>query len=930
MAGRRSLLSRRLLGVALSAVLGLQLAGQAPMRLDAAVSVQGVQPVGTIPAGGCGDGSLLVDQGLGLLLRVEETYVGTGGCAIGTPDVVTLVAYSTSSLRQVARATLAIPNGRTIGYLGGRPLPVVDGVRHRLLLVAADPVGDDLDVYDLHQLLGGATTMRPSSIASIPISPPPGTLATDNPGGQDTHVLPDGLSYDALSNTVQILLYTNSPLSAPGSIHGIAAADVYVLQLDGVSLAQQWWEELGQCAFPFSLGGGGGFPGSEPVMRVHQPGVGDSIIAGCMYVRGPTKVLPGNTTAGSSLTYVLGLDNAGRPAGSASYYIGAPNGDFGVADPADSRMFYPTEAGFQQAGGSTAQAPAALAFDVPHGMYVGDVTVSVPSAQRGGSTAGYRLVAAGGRLYAAGPGGLIVTASGDTPLGQGSSYPVFNCFANGIVADPATRRVFIEAQSDCMASSPQTQSAPGPIVVLQDNTSISPATSVDPDSYTSGAPESGQTAAQYQGHAAGTAVRAQLVGGSAGLISGATLGLLDAAIAQGPVVVPSDTATHETTTATVMSGDLDNFQSSASAVSAAADTNTKGQLAPTGQSWPFQEAACSASSVKSGPVTQDYQGDSATVTCDPAAGATTARAEAGPLSFTTTTGFPMLTGSGETQTSTVRDSAQGMVITVTSSAHGVVAGPVEIQAITATVVCRAHGRRGTASCTYTRSISGITNGGVPVAGGSCNGAGSDPCPQVVAALNAIFPGLLVFSTPSPDQRLDYVGGSPGGYQSVAQRELYEHLQDQTLNYDASLQVPALQALYINDSPTTRSRLDMQWASVQAEGHYGIQPATSASSNGGGLTSPGETQPSGSGAGGAGGTGAASGTAITGATAPSFAGPTGTTVIQALQRIWDGLRALWRSPVMGLLVLSLLGTLGTPLIMAWRRRVLLVALSRSSA
>ncbi|MHB8719739.1 MAG: hypothetical protein ACYDAC_12750, partial [Candidatus Dormibacteria bacterium] len=797
----------------------LTLAGHAAPVLAGDQTGQPVHTVGQLPPGGCGEDALTVDSRLGVLLRLEDSTQGV--CPTGAPATTVVTAFSTSSLRQLARATVAVPHGYRLVHL---TLPVVDPVRHRFMLVAGSPIGYDLDVYDLRQLLAGANPWNPIATTALSTSPPPGTIALDNPAGQDISVIPDGLSYDPATDTIQMLMSSTSPGDVPASVHGPNSYDEYVLQLDGQTLAAQWWEELGQCAFPFLRGAGGGIPDSEPVMRVHPPGGGDSIVTGCGYVRGPTQVLPGNTTGGSSLTYVIPLDGNGTPTGAAQYYLGTPGVIFGVADPADSRVFYPTLALVPGgAGTTTAQAPAALAFDATHDKYIGDVSVSVPGNQ------GYRVIASGGRLYSAGPGGLIVAASGETPLGQGVSYPLFNCYVNQFAADPGTRRVFLEMQSDCMGSSPFASHPTGPVLVVQDDTSVEAASSVDPDSYTTGAAESSGTTAQYQGHTAGTAVRALLIGGSSGLVSGATLGFLDAVLAG----LPSDTATHETDVAQVTSGDLDNFQSNAAATPAAADNNTKGQLTPSGQPWPFGEASCSASSGTSGPVTTNYQGDSATVTCDPTTGSTTTHAVAGPLSFTTTAGIPMLTGSGEVSTSTVRDPTQGMVTTVTSSAHGVVIGPIEIQAITAKVVCIAHGRAGTAGCTYTRSISGITNAGVPVAGGSCTGGASDPCPQVVAALNAIMPGLVIFSTPSPDQRSDYLGGSPGGYQAVAQRELYTHLQDSILNYDASLQVPALEMLYVNDSPTSRSRLDQQWASVQAESHYGIEPVTQITPFGGG-------------------------------------------------------------------------------------------------
>ncbi|MHB8719740.1 MAG: hypothetical protein ACYDAC_12755, partial [Candidatus Dormibacteria bacterium] len=123
----------------------------------------------------------------------------------------------------------------------------------------------------------------------------------------------------------------------------------------------------------------------------------------------------------------------------------------------------------------------------------------------------------------------------------------------------------------------------------------------------------------------------------------------------------------------------------------------------------------------------------------------------------------------------------------------------------------------------------------------------------------------------------------------------------------------------------RSRLDQQWASVQAESHYGIEPVTQITPfGGGGGGTPGTPGQAGT----PGTSGGVAGTNAGSSAQNNPGGLSGPPLVQALERIWDGLKALWRSPIAGLLVLSLLGTLATPLVMAWRRRVLLVALSRS--
>ncbi|MHB8339899.1 MAG: hypothetical protein ACYDB7_01850 [Mycobacteriales bacterium] len=203
------------------------------------------------------------------------------------------------------------------------------------------------------------------------------------------------------------------------------------------------------------------------------------------------------------------------------------------------------------------------------------------------------------------------------------------------------------------------------------------------------------------------------------------------------------------------------------------------------------------------------------------------------------------------------------------------------------------------------------------------GLGTGSCAQLLAALNQVDPGFLIFSMPRPDLLPDQLTGSPGGYQAVGQRGFYQHLQDAVLNDDSSIQIPGLEVLYVNDSYDRPSRLDVQLADIEAESHYGITPLGGA---GGAFTS--STTGLGLGAlvrrGGLAATlgpGGAAGSSVAILSSAQRADPAGLVagVAQLVQRVFAGLVWLLRSPGTAGLVALLLALLASPLFLAARRR-----------
>ena len=124
-----------------------------------------------------------------------------------------------------------------------------------------------------------------------------------------------------------------------------------------------------------------------------------------------------------------------------------------------------------------------------------------------------------------------------------------------------------------------------------------------------------------------------------------------------------------------------------------------------------------------------------------------------------------------------------------------------------------------------------------------------------------------------------------------------------------------------------SRLVLQYASVEAESLYGIQPADNAGFSPDNSSLPllgtpgtaGTFTPGSSGDLGSGG--------VSGDQNLQPANATGPALARALESVWDGVKVLVRTPGTAMLVASLLGFLGSPLFVAMRRRRMLTTLTK---
>jgi len=922
-----------------------------------------VEPVGTLTGPGCGANEFVVDSPRGVVLDVRGTAFG---CPSNTPRSITISAYATSSLRRVAGATLATPSGMVLGWLPGYSFqsPVVDPVGQRVFVPLTDLVNTYLvAVYRIGDLLSGTTQLRPVRTLTMPSAPKANTPVspqdptgppTDSASGKASPTLaPCGMYYDAANGVLDVLSGTRSDQFVPvASPRGPAANDLYVEEYNATTGAFRWERSLGECSASFSgaLISGAALPIQDPLMRLHSGGQ-TQVVVGCVSDRGP-YLLGGGTVqqfpptaglaGGSMLTYTIPLDGRGMPTGTPVFFLGRPAALAGLADPDSGRMFYANAPVDQGTSAATSPSPTAVSFDVAHQTYVGASTVNGADVLHGG----YAMGVGNGRLYGAGPSGIYVINARNTPPGQGVRFPVFGCFAQDILVDPPTHRLFVQLYGKCNENGAQ-GGAPDPLyqprlAVFQDDTPDDTLTLSNPDSHTQDIAEvPGVTQTTFSGRSRATAVRLRVVGGTRSLIDSATFGIYTAITGNSLEQLPGDYATREYDFANVNNADLDNFQSSASAISAAADEATRGQLkeattvtvtdpngqtvvSQPGQSWPFTEASCNGSNNDDVAIA----GTDSAVTCNHGK-ESTAHSVVGSLSVVTGQALPLGVGGGEVSTSTAL-TTQGMTSTVRSVVHGVVLGPIAIDSVTASVTCVAHGRHDTAKCTYDRALHGVSNAGAPLASGSCADSGSvpsaDTCAQLVAAINGVLPGYLVVTLGYPDTSPGLLGGTPHGYQATAQKERYEFLQDQTLNYDNSLQVPGLEVLYVQDSQGAPSRLDLQLAGVEGESHYGI--TTFSAPGGAGLVDlPPLTGIVGPAPAPTGGEGLTPPPNPTGGGLGPAQATTSLSPGVLLQKIFDTVSLAWRSPGTALLASMLIGLLASPLGVARRRARLLQELEQ---
>ncbi len=877
-----------------------------------------------------------VDRTLGAVIVLQLAVTGTAGCSAA--DGLVFRTFSTSTLKVLSDRVPTL--SANLYRLDARQL-TVDEVHHRVFayFISQTPgFPNDIVSFSTADLVQGHGPIAPMADIQVPSNPaqastssPTNLVPSRNPTGPagDDSIVPTGMAYDPIGDDLYLILaqQSRSYFGATSTRGPAAADDVYLARVSVHDGAVAWLLALDQCTYSPKITGEP-FKADDPIALVRQAGQ-TAILTGCLFNRAPAVFDQDQFAAISMLSYVIPLDSSLNPVSSGiTYSIGRSGVLGGLADPASGRLFWPASPPYQQAENS-GSGPAAVVFDGQHRVYLGAPTVGGPPD----ITGGFMMAVGGGRYYSLGRGGVIVGDATATPPGQGVVVLGFSCSVGSAAVDSRTRRLFAQEVTNCADSN----STPKPYFdVFQDELpNLSPASPANPDSYTAQLNEApGVTASQFNGHAEAIGSRIRLVGGTRGFVNGASFNGYQYVFgpnALGPVAppLPVDDNSRDLSFGVVHGSNLDNYQASSNAIASSADDASANQIASNqvAPTWPFKEVHCSDPGSKQAGGA-DSSDTGATVNCDDGGRTTSAASSAGPYGLslkltgqTTTLSLPMSVAQSVTNTHVWMDPSAGIISESQAISRGIDLGVVTINQVESDMRCQAHGRTGTARCTYSRLVSGVASGGAPIGGGACvetdgptGTVGS--CSTLLGALNAIEPGQIIFGTPAPDGSANTFRGSPGGYQSVGKREFYEHLQDDVLNYDSSNQVPGLEITYVNDSSFQPSRLNLQLSGTEAETHYGIQPAASndfVSTDTGPTTDTiaplppvGQLAP---------------------VAAPANAGPTLWHLItRALQRVFDGIAVLLRSPVTGLVVAALLLMMASPLGIAWRRRCLLIALS----
>ncbi|MCW2572919.1 MAG: LPXTG-motif cell wall anchor domain protein [Frankiales bacterium] len=466
---------------------------------------------------------------------------------------------------------------------------------------------------------------------------------------------------------------------------------------------------------------------------------------------------------------------------------------------------------------------------------------------------------------------VVVTDATTVPVAQGRTPTVgWRSFSdNPPVFDPRTHRLFLAGFHFCDVASADagrcgrddvTTANAASFRVYQDNAAYAAPTADDPDALTHDAPEIPDvTPVDYSAFASGYGARVAAVGGVHGTQAANTYDGAMAAVHNNipdfPNLPDSDRTVYLGQVAdTELSSAAAKAKATAVAVDAGTEADTSGlqsyarsQLAGgSDQLSPAQDAVAQGraeigpagcSDLGSKPSRAVNPSGTAGAYCDhdglQAAGES-AFTPAAPLA--TPGDVSISLGAAGSWTSLKRDKATGSVAQATAIATGLHigvpgAGSVDIGEVKTTASSAAHGRPGTTSSAFERSVSqvlirdshgapqfacGFTDPGAVV--GLAAGTPCDPRP-LTEQLDAQFPGRLKFVMPEPDTN-SAVAKSPGGAKAAVIKSPYVQWNDYNTSHDGTSEVPGLQVLVLNDY-NQPSRLVMSLAAVSVESNYKI-------------------------------------------------------------------------------------------------------------
>jgi hypothetical protein len=356
------------------------------------------------------------------------------------------------------------------------------------------------------------------------------------------------------------------------------------------------------------------------------------------------------------------------------------------------------------------------------------------------------------------------------------------------------------------------------------------ASPVDPDAATSDLPEEvGKTEVTYSGNGQGYGARYRHIGGIEAAVVNAT-GF--------QATLPIGSGTREVRLASVDRLTVGNGESTALGITAIADEgNTQGDLQKSQlrrpdtndpiteqpiAGWPYHQVRCV--DLGGNALSDEQPTEHAKVTCDAGKSKTLAEVANGGASAA---GLDV--GRSSVSGSTRRDPSLGQVTEMVSIAEGVsVLDVLSVGRVETKATAVAKGRRGTAKGSFNRTVSDIRLNGELLCSGPCTDLHA-----VAETVNSQLLGRVRIEFPEPET----VSGSPRGYQTVIQRSKIEQIEQIMLNEQPAdhLEVPGM-VVYVYQDGAKPGRVIGEFAAVEAEARYGVNPVDSSASDitGGGL------------------------------------------------------------------------------------------------
>ena len=439
-------------------------------------------------------------------------------------------------------------------------------------------------------------------------------------------------------------------------------------------------------------------------------------------------------------------------------------------------------------------------YDAAHGRFVGNVGLAATIAAAG-------VDPRNGRFYYIGGSGLGLFDSAMTPADQGVVHEDYATFLGtlnrGVEVDPRTRRVFV-VNADDVVNGPDAY-----VAVFRDRGRVA-ATDLRPRQEDGlDAPERpGVTDSSRSADAGSYGAELRMVGGPNTLFYNASH------LNTGGIVFRPGTRFVQL--AAVRALRLTRDEASAEVVTAKQDGTTTSEVGHE----PAAPVACTDFGYSSGTV----EDDAVRVHCDVPRQevAAAVSAEPGRIVLARTleeaqrddaVPSPIQVRSASTTLDTRRDGPLGRTVsTLRAEASGIdIHGVVQIGRVSASAVVSTHGRPGTATTTYERSVSGVVVDGTPICAEEC------PLDRVRQAIDEAFGGRVVVTFPEP-----FRFAAANGVNARLTDDPYHHVERVLFDDvpDDSTVSPAMEIVAYLDG-TAPSRLSASLAALSAQQRYRI-------------------------------------------------------------------------------------------------------------